>query len=439
MIRPACIMLALAFAVGAPAAWADIRIASVTSPGGIEAWLYEEHSIPLLTIDASFLGGPGFDPEGREGTTSLMAALLDEGAGGLDSVAFSTKLEDLVARISFYTGGDDVRLSATMLTEARDGVTDLLRLALTEPRFDTGPVERLRAQTLAAIQQSDADPQTRAYTSFYAQAFPGHPYGRPAQGTEASVTAISVDGLRAVQKAVFTRAHLRVAVVGDITPGELGPLLDHVFGALPETGPELPAVATPQLSGKTTVIDIDASQSVVVFGNAGFLPEDPDIIPAMLLNYVLGGGSLGSRLGAEMRVKRGLTYGVNTWLASGSFGGLYLGTFSSSTERVAEAIQIVRDEWARMAELGITEAELASAKRYLTGEFPLRFQGSAEIAEQLLALQLFGHDPGYVTRRSNLIEAVTVEDIARVARRLVQPDALTVVIAGRMKGLEPGN
>jgi zinc protease len=435
MIRSALVVLAVTLASAASTARAEIEIVSVTSPGRIEAWLYEDHTLPILTIAASFLGGHGFDPEGREGTTSLMAALLNEGAGELDSTAFSTAVEDLAAQIGFAAGDDEVQLYATMLTETRDATLDLVRLALTEPRFDTEPVERLRAQTLATIQQSDADPRARAFTIFYAQAFPGHPYGRPTQGTEASVTAINVDGLRAAREAVLTREHLRIAVVGDITPGELGPLLDLVFGALPEAGPELPPVVAPQLSGKTTVIDFDTPQSVVMFGNAGFLSGDPDFIPAMLLDYILGGGSLGTRLGVEMRVKRGLTYGVNTWLAPGRFGGLYLGWFSSSNERVGEALRILRNEWARVARHGVTDAELAGAKRYLTGEYPLRFQGNANIATQLLGLQLSGLDADYVNRRSNLIETVTAADVARVARRLVQPDALTLVIAGRPEGI----
>ena len=438
MIRAALTVLALAFAFGTSAARAEINVVAVTSPGGIEAWLYEEHSIPILTIDASFLGGAGFDPAGREGTTTLMSALLDEGAGDLDSAAFSTAREDIVARIGFNTSDDDLRLSASMLTETRDRAIDLLRLALTEPRFDPEPVERIRAQTLASIQQSDADPQTRANFAFYADAFPGHPYGRPTQGTAASVAAITVEDLRAAHKAALTREHLRVAVVGDITPAELGPLLDRVFGALPATGPALPPVAAPHLSGKTTVIDVDTPQSVVVFGDGGILDEDPDIIPAMVMDHILGGGALSTRLGDEIRVKRGLSYGINTWLASGHFGGLYMGTFSSSNEHVAEAIGLLREEWKRMADEGVSEAELAAAKRYLTGEFPLRFDGNDQISRQLLGLQLIGADLGYINRRNDLVEAVTQADIARVARRLLQPDQLTMVIAGRPEGLAPG-
>ena len=442
MIRAACLALALGLlrlATGGSAARAEIDVVSVTSPGGIESWLYEDHTLPILSIDASFLGGATLDPEGRRGTAALLAALLDEGAGGLDSAAFATALEDLAADIGFATSDDDVRLSATMLTDTRDATTDLLRLALTEPRFDAEPVERLRAQTLASIRQKDADPRTRAGAELYVQAFPGHPYGSPTSGSAESVAAITVADLRAVHGAALTRARLRVAVVGDITAEELRPLLDRIFGALPETGPELPAIVEPHMSGETTVLDFDTPQSVVFFGNAGLLNDDPDIIPALVMNYVLAGGGLSTRLSEALRVKRGLTYGVYTWLASGEFGALYMGTFSTSNAQAAEAIAVLRDEWARMAEGGISEAELASAKRYLTGEFPLRFNGTQNIAAQLLGLQLGGHDIGYVRERRGLIEAVTVEDVARVARRLLLPEELTLVIAGRPERVAPRN
>ena len=434
MIRALIVALALALASGG-AARAEIDVVAVTSPGGVEAWLYEDHTLPIVTIAASFLGGATLDPEGRRGTASLMAALLDEGAGTLDSTAFATAVEELASGIGFSASDDDVQLWATMLTERRDPTIDLLRLALTEPRFDPEAVERTRAQTLGTIQQRDADPQARAFSAFYAQAFPGHPYGSPTQGTAGSVAAITSADLHAAHRASLTRGHLKVAVVGDITPEALGPLLDRAFGGLPDTGAALPAVADPRLSGGTTVLDFDTPQSVVVFGNAGIATEDPDYIPAMLINNVLGGASLGARLSDEIRVKRGLSYGVQTWLASGRFGRLTMGAFSTSNGQAGEAIGVLRDEWARMAEGGMTPEELAGAKRYLTGEFPLRFNGSVNSAGQLLALQVGGQDVGYVNRRDALIEAVTVEDIARVARRLLVPEELTLVIAGRPEGI----
>jgi len=430
----AAALVGLLLAVVSPAR-AEIEIKPVTSPGGIEAWLYEDHTIPILTIEASFLGGAALDPAGKEGATTLMSALLEEGAGDLDATGFAVAREGLAARIGFGAGRSDVTVSATMLVENRDATVDLLRLALTEPRFDEAAVERVRGQLLASIRNAETDPREMASKAFYAEAFPGHPYARPVDGTLESVAALTVEDLRAAQAAALDRDRLRLAVVGAISAEELGPLLDELFGELPARGPALPPVATPVAAGGTEVIDLDIPQSVVVFGHAGIMRDDPDFVPAFVLDHILGGGGFGSRLTEEMREKRGLTYGVYTYLAPGDFGALYMGSFSSANARVAEAIGILHAEWARMAEDGVSEAELEAAKRYLTGAYPLRFDGNARIADQLLGLQTAGLGPDYVNVRNDLVEAVTVEDIARVARRLMHPEALTLVVVGRPEGL----
>jgi zinc protease len=430
--------LAVVLALALPAR-AAIEIEEVTSPGGITAWLYADDTIPILTIEASLRGGASLDPEGKEGVVRLMTALLEEGAGDLDATGFAEAREALAARMGFDAGRDAVSVSVDMLTENRDATIDLLRLALTAPRFDVDAVERVRAQALSSLRADETDPRTLASRAFYGAAFPGHPYARPVDGTLESVAALTEADLREAHGRVLTRDRLMVSVVGDITAEDVGPVLDRLFGALPATGPALPPVAEPVLSGGTTIIDLDIPQSVVMFGHSGLMRDDPDFIPAFVLDHILGGGGFGSRLTEELREKRGLTYGIATWLAPGDFGALYMGSFSTANARAGEALGLVRAEWARMAEEGVTEAELEDAKRYLTGAYPLRFDGNARIAGQLIGLQTAGLDSDYVNIRNDLVEAVTREDIARVAARLLDPEALTTVIVGRPEGLPAGN
>lgn len=427
--RAVAVLLALA-AIALPAR-AEIEIVPVTSPGGIAAWLYEDHSIPMLTIEASFLGGGALDADERSGATYMMAALLHEGAGDLDAPAFATAQEELAAQFGFWASDDAVSVSATMLDGARDATVELLRLALVAPRFDPEAVERVRAQALASIRMGMTDPGTLAGQAFYARAFPNHPYGRPLQGTLQTVAAIGADDLRAAHTAALARDRLKVAVVGAIGPEELGPLLDRLFGDLPDTGPPLPAAAVPVASGGTIVIDVDVPQSVIFFGGPGLRHGDPDFVPAMVMDHILGGATFDSRLMGELRERRGLTYGVDTYIATGILGGLYIGSFSSSNEHVGEALGVVRKEWARMAAEPVDDAELLAAKRYLTGEYPLRFEGNQRIAAQLLGIQVAGYGLEFVNLRNRLVEAVTAEDVARVAQRLLRPEALGTVVAGR--------
>ncbi|HRO12598.1 pitrilysin family protein [Amaricoccus sp.] len=428
----------VALGLAGPAA-AEIEIQRVTSPGGITAWLYEEHSLPMLNIEASFQGGAALDPPGKAGAARMMAALLTEGAGERDATAFAEATEALAAGIGIRAGSDSVAVSARMLTENRDAALELLRSALLEPRFDPEAVERVRQQLLSAARDAESDPNAIAGRAFYGDAFPGHPYAAPTDGTVESIAGLDLADLGAAREATLARDRLRLAVVGDISAGELGPLLDQVFGGLPAAGPPLPPVAEPHTPGTTRVIDFDIPQSVVLFGQPGIARSDPDFIPAYVMDHMLGGGGFGSRLMQEVRDKRGLTYGISTWLASGDFGWLYMGGFSTANARAGEAIDLVRAEWRRMAEQGVSPEELEAAKRYLTGAYPLRFDGNGQIAGELLGLQVAGLGPEYVNERNALVEAVTVEDVARVARRILRPEALTFVIVGRPEGLAAAN
>lgn len=437
MIRVfAALFLSLAAALPARAA---IEIVPVTSPGGITAWLYEDHTIPIVTIEASFRGGAALDPEDKPGVTNLMAALLEEGAGELSATEFARARESLASRFGFRAGRDAVSISAEFLAENRAESVDLLRLALTEPRFDEDAVARVKAQVLSSLRSDQTDPDAIASREFFSQVFEGHPYARRVEGTLESVAALDAEDVRAAHAAALVRDRLFVAVVGAITPEELASMLDELFGDLPAEGPPLPPVAEPKVTGGTTIVDLDIPQSVVLFGQAGIARDDPDFIPAFVLDYILGGGGFGSRLTEEMREKRGLTYGISTFLAPNDFGWLYLGQFSSANDRVAEALEVLRAEWARMAEGGVTEAELADAQQFLTGAYPLRFDGNARIAEQLLGIQTAGLGLDYVNERNALVEAVTREDIARVAKRLLRPDQLTTVVVGRPEGVAASN
>ncbi|WP_424928788.1 M16 family metallopeptidase [Amaricoccus tamworthensis] len=418
---------------------AEIEIVPVTSPGGITAWLYEDHSIPILSIEANFRGGTALDPEGMEGAVTLMTGLLEEGTGDMDATAFAQATESVAARFGYDAHLDSVSISAEVLTEFRDESLDLLRRAMVEPSFDQSAFDRVRAQIVSMRRSDQTDPDSIAREAFYVMAFDDHAYARPKEGTLESLAALDVETIRQAHRDALVKDRLKVSVVGDITEEELGPLLDDLFGDLPQSGPERPDMAEVKLDGEMRVIDLNIPQSVVVFGHEGIFRDDPDFIPAFVLDQILGGGGFGSRLTEEVREKRGLTYGIYSYLAPSDFAGLYIGSFSSANGVVGEAVDIVKQEWAKMAEEGVTEQELEDANRYLTGAYPLRFDSNASIAGQLLGLQIADLGLDYVNQRNAMVEAVTVEDIKRVAARVLQPEELSWVIVGRPEGLNATN
>lgn len=414
---------------------AEMVIQDVTSPGGIRAWLVEDNSIPFTALEIRFRGGANLDPEGKRGVTNLMAALIEEGTGDLDSQGFAAARDALAAEFSFNAGQDAVSVSARFLTENRDASVDLLRQALTAPRFDADAVERVRGQVLSNIASDDKDPATLASRAFDRLAWGDHPYGSSADGTAESVAALTRDDIVAAHRAAIARDRIYVAAAGDISAADLGLLLDTLFGGLPATGAPQPPQAEWLARSGVTVEDFPVPQSVVIFGHEGIARDDPDFFPAFVLNEVLGGGRFGTRLMSELREKRGLTYGVSSYLAPMDLGAFVGGQFSSDNTKVAEAIDLVRAEWARMAEGGVTEEELAHTKTYLTGSYPLRFDGNGPIARILVGMQMEGLPIDYPVTRNAQIEAVTLADVARVAKRILRPDELHFVVVGQPAGL----
>jgi zinc protease len=299
-------------------------------------------------------------------------------------------------------------------------------------------VERIRNQILVRLNRDAGDPETMAQLELFKTIFAGHPYGHPLRGTPESVAAISVDDLRAFLESAVARDNLKIAVVGNITAAELAPALDDIFAGLPATtGPaDIPLAAIPS-QGRTIVVARDQPQSVAVFGWPGIGRDDPDFYAAYVMNYILGGGGFSSRLTEEVREKRGLAYGVSTFLAPYDYGAAFLGSVATENARVAQSLEIVKSEIARMASEGVTDAELDNARTYLTGSFLLRFDSNSSIANELLGYQMTGRGIDFINTRNGLIEAVTDNDIARVAKRLLDPSTVTVVVVGKPENLLP--
>jgi len=414
-----------------------IEIKNVMSPAGITAWLVEDHSNPIITMNIAFRGGSALDPDGKEGLAVLAASTLDEGAGDLDSQAFQRKLEDLSISLSFNSRHDTFTGGLRTLTQNSAEAYRLLRLALTNPRFDFEAVERIRRQILAGLRRSADAPRSIANRALMRQFFPDHPYGRPHDGTLETVPLIKLADLRAFQKQRIARDNLVVGIVGDITVDQAKRVLDDVFGALPKkaTSWKLPEVQA-RPGSRTIIIDKPVPQSIIRFGHAGIKRDDPDFWAAYIMNYLLGGGGFESRLYEEVREKRGLAYSAWSYLSPMNASGLVLGGAGTANARVAETIDVLRGEWRRMAENGVSAAELEIAKTYLSGSYSLRFTSSQSIASILVGIQLQRLGIDYIQRRNELIAAVSQADVNRVAKKLLKPDGITLVVVGKPRNVQ---
>ena len=416
-----------------PAAPADaMDIKRVTSPGGIEAWLVESHANPLIAIRFAFRGGASQDPADKQGLAYFVSGMMDEGAGDLDAVAFQERLQTLAMRMDFDAGRDVMLGNVQMLTANKDESLDLLRLAMAKPRFDADAVERVRGQIIAGLKFDENDPEEVAALAWDRLAFRDHPYGRPIKGTNSSIAAIGIDDLRDYARRVFARDKLVITVVGDIDAEKLGPTLDHVFGALPQASSLAPvADVKPPLGPAREIIIMEVPQSVAQFGHRAFSRKDDDFMAAYILNYIIGGGGFSSRLMEEVREKRGLAYSVHSNIFPYQHGAVFVGSVATQNEAVAQSLAVIESELKRLAEEGPSAEELASAKSYLTGAYALRFESSSSIANQLLWIQIEDLGIGYVEKRNELVEQVTLGDIKLVAKRLIEADRLITTIVGK--------
>jgi len=408
-----------------------VTIEKVESPGGITAWLVEDHSVPVVSTSIAFRGGAALDPDDKAGLAEFTADLLDEGAGELDSTAYQSKLEDLATSLDFNVDQDNISARLRTLSANLAPTYDLLHLALTEPRFDAAPVARLRAELLDAIKRDLHQPEALAYRLWMKSSFAGSPYARSTRGTAQSIAAITPDDMRGLVHARFAKDALVIGVVGDITPAALKPLLDKTFGGLPEhAAPDPLGNIAVDRSNAVIVSDLPVPQSVVVFGQQGIKRDDPDWYAALIVLNILSSGGLTSRVALEVREQRGLAYSVSASLDPLQHAGLILGHVASRNARVAQAIDLIREEWRRMHDSGPTAKELVAAKTYLTGSFPLNLDSTSRIASILVSMQLDHLGIDYLTRRSALIDKVSLADAKRVARRLLNPDGLFFVVVG---------
>ncbi|MBV8169393.1 MAG: insulinase family protein [Alphaproteobacteria bacterium] len=408
-----------------------VNVERVASPGGIEAWLVEDHTVPVVSIEFLFRAGAAIDPAGKDGLSRFAASLLDEAAGDLPNQEFQRRLEDLVSQLNYNAGLDSISGSLKTLKQNLAPSAELLRLSLTAPRFDAGDVERLRAQLQVLLAREAEEPHAMAQRAWFRAAFPNHPYGRGSRGTPDGLAAVTVDDLKDWTARHLTRDVLVIGVAGDIAAAELAPLLDQVFGALPATAqrPSVPDAA-PADPGQLMQIERQLPQSVVLFGKSGIKRGDPDYYAAYILNHILGGGGFGSRLVEEVREKRGLAYSVSSSLALYDHAPLMQAQTATKNASVEQAVQLVRAEWARLAEKGPTLEELADAKTYLTGSFPLQLDSTGRIAQILVSLQVDHLGIDYLDRRNALLEGVTLEQAQRVAQRLFDPKPLSIVVVG---------
>ena len=416
--------------------YAELNIQELTSQNGTKFWLAQEKSIPFVSLEIRFRGGTSMDDNKTRGAVSFMTAMLEEGAGELDAQAFSKARDSIAASFNFDVSRDNLSVSARFLSDTREEAIQLLKQALTTPRFDKEAMERVRKQIISIIASNQKNQNKIAQSKLYELTFPDHIYSSSGLGSTDKITLLNGNDLRRAHKVAITRDRISVSIVGDISEIQAIEMLDELLENLPNSSKLLPKRVRANLDLGTVLVDYPSPQSVAFFTFKGISRTDQDFFAAFVMNHILGGGGFNSRLMKKIREERGLTYSVNTSLAQYDHAELYLGMFQSSNDKISEAIGILKKEIALLANNGVNQEELEEAKKFLIGAYPLRFDGNVRIANILAGMQFMGLDKEYIKLRNVMVSGVTSEDVARVAKRLLSSKEFTLVVVGKPEGLK---
>lgn len=403
----------------------EIRVRDLTG------WLVSDDSLPILNIRMAWRGGTIHDPADKAGLTMLMMRLMNEGAGALPAQAYQTAMADIAMSFGFSADHDSVTASLTCLKKHQARCLELVRLALTQPRFDADAIARMKDEQRAAMLREQQSPGVIAGKALRDLAYAGHPYAAPVHGTEASLAALTADDIRSQHRRLMARDNLQLAIVGDVTRAEARRLMRDMFAGLPAEN-ALPQVAEAIAADgpQSRHVDRAGPQTTLVFGHQGIGHDHELFFPAFVMNNILGGSGLSSRLTEEVREARGLAYSVYSGFAGYDYGALWRGSVASDNARAQEALDVIRAEMRRMAADGVSDDRLAAAKTYLTGAYALRFDSGSKIAGQLIGVMQMGLPVTYFATRNASIKAVTQADIKRAAQLLAADRLLVVSVGG---------
>jgi zinc protease len=403
-------------------------------PNGITVLVIEQHALPIVQIHALIKSGSAQDPENKPGMANLTVSLLDEGTTTRSSTQIAQEIEFVGGSLAAKTGEDLSTVSARVLKKDVRLGFELLSDILLHPTFPEAELERTRSLIQAQILSEEDDPGTVAGKAFSQLVFKGHPYRWPVLGTAESLSTITRADIQAFYGREFLPNQTILTIVGDVTVEEARSMVAQYFGAWKQGSVPPRRLGNPDLIEKpiSTFIEKDLTQTTVVVGHLGISRTNPDFYPVLVMNYILGGGGFSSRLMDEIRDNQGLVYGVASAFQSNLMPGAFLVSLQTRNETANQAIDGVLKELQRIREAPVTDEELADAKAYLMGSFPLRLDTTAKLAEVASQVEFYGLGLGYFTEYPRLIEKVTKEDVLRVAKQYLHPDKYALVLVGNL-------
>ena len=411
---------------------ADISPTRLTTPNGMTVLVLEQHFLPIVEIHALVKTGSAQDPPDKAGLANLVASLLDEGTTTRTSKQLAEQIDFVGGSLGAHAGEDFSTASVRVLQKDLDLGFTLLADILQHPVFPKHEFERVRSQILGELSSDNDDPGQVAMKAFNQLVFQNHPYRWPVNGTEETLRKITLADVQSFYGKEYLPNQTILTIVGDVTVEQATALVQTHFGSW-KKGPVQPRSAKKQAAIDKKVVQLiekDLTQSTIVVGHLGISRTNPDFYAVTVMNHILGAGGFSSRLMDSIRDKQGLAYGIMSHYDARAMPGSFWVNLQTRTETTNQAINGVFAEMKAIREAPVTDQELAEAKSFLMGSFPLRLDSTAKLAHVLAQVEFFGLGFDYFSQYPKWIERVTKEDVQRVARQYLNPQHYALVVVG---------
>lgn len=430
------LLLSVFFLLPSPAGAADIDPLRYITANGMTVLVLEQHALPIVQVHALIKTGSAQDPPGKAGLANLTSSLLDEGTVTRSATQLAEQIEFVGGQLVIKGGDDFTTASVKVLKKDQHLGFELLADVLLHPSFPDKEFRRVRSQILGEMQSEKDDPGTIAAKAFNQLIFDGHPYRWPVNGTEETLAKLTRKDIQQFYSREYLPNQTILTVVGDITADQAKALIAKHFGAWKQAPPPPRVTTSAAQVAKPTVklIQKDLSQATIMLGHLGISRTNPDFYAVTVMNYILGAGGFSSRLMDSIRDNQGLAYGVGSTFDANLMPGAFMISLQTRNETANRAIAGVLTELDRIRSAPVTDEELADAKAYLMGSFPLRLDTTGKLAEVLSQVEFYGLGSDYFTQYPGWIEKVTKDDVLRVAKQYVDPiNYVLVVVANQAK------
>lgn len=413
---------------------ADISPARFTTSNGMTVLVLEQHFLPIVEIHALVKVGSAQDPPEKAGLSNLVASLLDEGTTTRTSKQLAEQIDFVGGSLGAHAGEDFSTASVRVLQKDIDLGFILLADILQHPTFPKQEFERVRSQIQGELSSDNDDPGHVAMKAFNQLIFQNHPYRWPVSGTEETLKKITLADVQNFYAKEYLPNQVILTIVGDVTVEQATALVQTHFGSWKKGPVQLRPVKKPAAIDKKVVqlIEKDLTQSTILVGHLGISRTNPDFYAVTVMNHILGAGGFSSRLMDSIRDKQGLAYGITSHYDARAMPGSFWINLQTRTETTNQAITNVLSEMAAIREAPVTDQELAEAKAFLMGSFPLRLDSTAKMAQVLSQVEFYGLGFGYFSQYTKWIERVTKEDVQRVARQYLNPQHYALVVVGNI-------